>query len=64
MGKDFCIDTTKARYVLGYRPQYDIYGLIDKAVEFRRSGCRAAGAFGIQRIDALTNQRQEERRYE
>ena len=38
VGKDFCIDTTKARYVLGYRPKYDIFGLIDGAVEFRRSG--------------------------
>jgi nucleoside-diphosphate-sugar epimerase len=38
VGKDFCIDTTKARYVLGYRPKYDIFGLIDSAVEFRRSG--------------------------
>lgn len=38
VGQDFCIDTTKARYVLGYRPQYDIFGLIDRAIEFRRSG--------------------------
>jgi len=38
VGKDFCIDTTKARYVLGYGPKYDIFGLIDSAVEFRRSG--------------------------
>jgi nucleoside-diphosphate-sugar epimerase len=38
VGKDFCIDTTKARYVLGFRPKYDIFGLIDSAVEFRRSG--------------------------
>ena len=38
VGKDFCIDTTKARYVLGYRPKYDICALIDKAVEFRRAG--------------------------
>jgi UDP-glucose 4-epimerase len=38
VGKDFCIDTTKARYVLGYRPKYDIFALIDKAVEFRRAG--------------------------
>jgi nucleoside-diphosphate-sugar epimerase len=38
VGKDFCIDTTKARYVLGYRPKYDIFGLIDKAVDFRRTG--------------------------
>ena len=38
VGQDFCIDTAKARYVLGYRPQYDIVSLIDKAVQFRRSG--------------------------
>jgi nucleoside-diphosphate-sugar epimerase len=38
VGRDFCVDTAKARYVLGYRPQYDIFGLIDKAVEFRRAG--------------------------
>jgi nucleoside-diphosphate-sugar epimerase len=38
IGQDFCIDTTKARYVLGYRPKYDIMSLIDKAVQFRRSG--------------------------
>jgi len=38
IGQDFCIDIAKARYVLGYRPQYDIRGLIDHAVEFRRSG--------------------------
>ena len=44
VGKDFCIDTTKARYVLGYRPKYDIFGLIDKAVEFRRRA--ASGARG------------------
>ncbi|MFO7693740.1 MAG: NAD(P)-dependent oxidoreductase [Vicinamibacterales bacterium] len=40
VGQDFCIDTTKARYVLGYQPRYDIRGLIDHAVEFRRSGRR------------------------
>lgn len=38
VGKDFCIDTTKARYVLGYQPKYDIFRLIDKADEFRKSG--------------------------
>ena len=38
VGQDFCIDTTRARYVLGYQPRYDIRGLIDHAVEFRRSG--------------------------
>jgi nucleoside-diphosphate-sugar epimerase len=38
IGQDFCIDTTKARYVLGYQPRYDIRGLIEQAVAFRRSG--------------------------
>lgn len=38
VGQDFCIDVTKARYLLGYQPQYDIRGLIDHAIEFRRSG--------------------------
>ena len=38
VGKDFCIDVAKARYVLGYRPAYDVYGLIDKAARFRQSG--------------------------
>lgn len=38
IGQDFCIDVAKARYVLGYRPQYDVYTLIDKAIQFRRSG--------------------------
>lgn len=38
IGEDFCIDTTKARYVLGYQPTYDIFGLIDQAIAFRCSG--------------------------
>lgn len=38
VGQDFCIDITKAKYQLGYRPKYDIFGLIDHAIEFRRSG--------------------------
>jgi len=38
VGHDFCMDISKARYVLGYRPKYDVHGLIDQAVEFRRSG--------------------------
>ena len=44
MGKDFCVDTTKARYVLGYQPKYDIFSLIDKAVEFRQSGAASAAS--------------------
>jgi nucleoside-diphosphate-sugar epimerase len=38
VGQDFSIDVAKARYVLGYRPQYDIFALVDSAIEFRRSG--------------------------
>jgi nucleoside-diphosphate-sugar epimerase len=38
VGQDFCIDITKAKYQLGYQPKYDIFGLIDHAIEFRRSG--------------------------
>jgi nucleoside-diphosphate-sugar epimerase len=38
IGQDFWIDTTKARYRLGYQPQYDIRRLIDQAIEFRQSG--------------------------
>jgi nucleoside-diphosphate-sugar epimerase len=38
VGQDFCIDITKARWVLGYRPQFNIRRLIDSAVEFRRTG--------------------------
>jgi UDP-glucose 4-epimerase len=48
VGKDFCIDTTKARYVLGYKPKYDIFSLIDKAVEFRRSGRQRRERSGIK----------------
>ncbi len=38
VGHDFCIDTTKARYVLGYQPACDIRGLIDRAIAFREAG--------------------------
>ncbi len=38
IGRDFCMDVTKAKYVLGYRPQYDIHALIEKAAAFRESG--------------------------
>jgi nucleoside-diphosphate-sugar epimerase len=48
VGKDFCIDTTKARYVLGYRPKYDIFKLIDSAVEFRRAGSQRRQRSGFK----------------
>ena len=38
VGQDFCMDVSKARYVLGYEPRHDIRGLIDSAIDFRRSG--------------------------
>ena len=38
IGHDFCMDITKAKYVLGYKPQYDIHTLIEKAAAFRESG--------------------------
>jgi len=34
---DFSIDITKAKSILGYNPQYDIFRIIDKAIEFRKS---------------------------
>ncbi len=48
VGKDFGIDVAKARYVLGYKPKYDIFGLIDKAVEFRRSGRQRRARSGFK----------------
>jgi nucleoside-diphosphate-sugar epimerase len=35
--QDFTIDISKARGILGYRPRYDIFGIIDAAL-----ACRAA----------------------
>ncbi|MFV1965141.1 MAG: NAD-dependent epimerase/dehydratase family protein [Pirellulaceae bacterium] len=37
VGQDFCIDIAKARYVLGFTPQHDIFSLIDRAIAFRKS---------------------------
>jgi nucleoside-diphosphate-sugar epimerase len=48
VGKDFCIDVSKSRYVLGYRPKYDVFGLIDKAVEFRRAGAQRRARSGLK----------------
>ena len=48
VGKDFFIDTTKARYVLGFKPQYDIFSLIDRAVEFRQKGCQRRERSGFK----------------
>jgi nucleoside-diphosphate-sugar epimerase len=35
---DFQIDLTKSRQILGYNPKVDIFGIIDSAIEFRKSG--------------------------
>ncbi len=48
VGKDFCVDTTKARYVMGYKPKHDIFSLIDSAVEFRRGGCQRRARSGFK----------------
>jgi len=48
VGQDFCIDVAKSRYVLGYQPKYDIFSLIDKAVEFRRSGTARRARSGFK----------------
>jgi nucleoside-diphosphate-sugar epimerase len=48
VGKDFCIDVSKARYGLGYKPKYDIFGLIDKAVEFRKAGGQRRSRSGLK----------------
>jgi UDP-glucose 4-epimerase len=41
---DFEIDISKARSVLGYRPEYDVFRIVDAAVEFRKSGKARADA--------------------
>jgi len=35
---DFSIDISKARSVLGYHPEYDVFRMVDAAVAFRESG--------------------------
>jgi len=35
---DFEINITKARAALGYEPGYDVFRMVDEAMEFRRSG--------------------------
>jgi len=48
IGKDFCIDNAKARWVLGFQPQYDIYRLIDQAMAFRAAGQARRERSGIK----------------
>ena len=35
---DFSINIARARSALGYRPELDVFGMVDKAIEFRKSG--------------------------
>ena len=35
---DFCIDMSKSRSVLGLDPQYDIFRIVDDAIDFRKAG--------------------------
>ena len=35
---NFCIDLSKSRAVLGYKPEYDIFKIVDEAVAFRKAG--------------------------
>lgn len=35
---NFCIDLTKSRSVLNYKPTYDIFKIVDDAVSFRKAG--------------------------
>lgn len=35
---DFCIEMSKSRSVLGLNPQYDIFRIVDDALEFRKAG--------------------------
>lgn len=35
---DFSIDITKARSMLGYKPGYDVFQIVDKAIDFRKEG--------------------------
>ena len=35
---DFCIDMSKSRSVLGLNPQYDIFRIVDEAMDFREAG--------------------------
>ncbi|MHB8897131.1 MAG: NAD-dependent epimerase/dehydratase family protein [Thermoguttaceae bacterium] len=35
---DFCIELSKSRSVLGYHPEYDIFRIVDDALQFRKEG--------------------------
>ncbi len=35
---DFCIDMSKSRSVLGFNPQWDIFRIVDDALQFRKDG--------------------------
>ena len=38
--RDFEIDITKARSVLGYRPTFDVFAMVDAAMAFRKQGLK------------------------
>jgi len=40
---DFCIDMSKSRSVLGLNPQYDIFRIVDDALQFRKDGRERSG---------------------
>ncbi len=40
---DFCIDMSKSRSVLGLKPQYDIFRIVDDALQFRKDGKSRSG---------------------
>ena len=35
---DFAINISKARSVLGYRPEFDTFAMVERAIEFRKAG--------------------------
>ncbi len=37
-GFDFSIDINKAKSLLGYRPEFDLFRMVDEAIEFREKG--------------------------
>ncbi len=40
---DFCIDMSKSRSVLGFQPEYDIFRIVDDALQFRKDGKTRSG---------------------
>ena len=40
---DFCIDMSKSRSVLGFHPEYDIFRIVNDALQFRKDGKTRSG---------------------